>query len=276
MFDNYNRIQLKENSKEPKVFSFSTSEKNPVPENPDQCGMICGSTSDRIIVVDFDGHKDSNTGVKEPVSIEYVEKVFPNLRKRTLVVQTTSGGKHGYFRIPENAEIPPRKHKAFSNEVCNIDILGEGGYVVLPPAKAENGEYEIISETTKIAELDYYNGIELRLLEFFPNKSIKLQEKDYGKIAKEGSKEGSRHDECLSLANHLKGSNPSWTEQTLLSALQDWANKSNYDDVEDIKRIVRDVFNHQSEEKKEEDKLTFDKVANEIIGKKDFITLKND
>jgi hypothetical protein len=93
---------------------------------------LCGAASNDLFVVDFD-----DPSIYESHFIEW--------SKRTLVVQTPSGGYHAYFRIspcPANAN----KYK----DLYDIDTRGEGGYVLAPVVSRG---YTIISKSDKIAQI---------------------------------------------------------------------------------------------------------------------------
>jgi len=249
VFENYNCISLRPNSKKPSVSSFSTTEMNPKPNDPNQFALICGKSSDNIYVIDFDGRKDES-GMKKPVSLDFVKEIFPDILNRTLVVRTPSGGYHVYLIAYD--EMPPRMIDAFSNDKVQIDICGQGGFVVAPPSKTQNGQYEIISNITEIAKMSYKGGAALRLEEFFP-KRLEHDGKNYDKIGKEGSKEGSRHKELVSYCNHLRAVNPEWDKDTMFLALTDWAKKSNYNDEKDIRKVIDNVFTFQENKSEKED-----------------------
>lgn len=58
----------------------------------------------------------------------------------TYTVQTPSGGRHYYFRTPPDADI----RNSASKLAKNVDVRGEGGYVVAPPSYTAKGAYTVL------------------------------------------------------------------------------------------------------------------------------------
>jgi hypothetical protein len=81
--------------------------------------IITGKISD-LLVVDADG----------PMGIQWINDNLP----RTSVYSTTGKGCHAYFRYPKNAVV-----KNMVRLAPEVDIRGEGGYVVCPPSIHSNG-----------------------------------------------------------------------------------------------------------------------------------------
>lgn len=105
-------------------------------------GAVTGPISG-IVVLDLD------------VGADLSGLVLPN----TPTVQTGSGGRHMYFRYPEDITIGNRvglHHK--------IDLRGLGGYVVLPPAVHPNGTaYQWLTDlSTPFAEMPWWLVEDLR------------------------------------------------------------------------------------------------------------------
>jgi hypothetical protein len=88
-------------------------------------GIATGSAGG-IFVVDIDGEK-GNTSWAELTKKNFVLPRTPESR--------TGRGSHLYFRYPASARIG-----SFSNPDLQIDVRGEGGYVVAPPSVHESGK----------------------------------------------------------------------------------------------------------------------------------------
>jgi len=114
-------------------------------------GAVCGAVSGGLVALDFE-------------SEESFAKFFARekILSVTLVTKTPHGGVHVWLR--ETGEVPRRSIRISKNPP--LDLLGEGGYGVLPPSaidhskcdksKCKNegiGNYEIISSTTEIMSM---------------------------------------------------------------------------------------------------------------------------
>lgn len=64
----------------------------------------------------------------------------------TYTVKTQSGGYHLYYKLPPDRDI----RNSASKIGANIDIRGEGGYIILPPSEGKNGRYELHSDVAPI------------------------------------------------------------------------------------------------------------------------------
>jgi hypothetical protein len=92
----------------------------------------CGKSN--LVVIDCDRHKDQPDGVKAFKALcKKHNQSFDNL----LIVKTPSGGRHIYFRQPNNG-------KPFTNSrgdlPSGIDCRGSGGYVIGIGAELANGK----------------------------------------------------------------------------------------------------------------------------------------
>ena len=101
---------------------------------------ICGETSNNLCIIDFDF-------TETPKFVNILKKLkihFPEV-KDTLIVKSPKG-LHLYFFIEKGDKVPLRQTqiKCILDEVAHIDILGESGYVLVPPSITENGSYETI------------------------------------------------------------------------------------------------------------------------------------
>jgi len=84
--------------------------------------MATGERSQRIVVLDLD--------YKGPIPREMKQWLTKLSLPVTLVVPTPRGGKHLYFRVPDDMNIP---RNTTSQLHLNVDFRGEGGMVVLYP-----------------------------------------------------------------------------------------------------------------------------------------------
>lgn len=98
--------------------------------------IITGKLSD-LTVVDVDILKEG-TEVEKQASVIEAEKLLKALPE-TFTVQTPSGGYHLYYRYDK--EIPNMSNKCIHPQ---IDLRGEGGYVVAPPSVIEGVPYKVI------------------------------------------------------------------------------------------------------------------------------------
>ena len=111
-------------------------------------GAVCGAVSGGLVALDFES-EESFAKFFSP------EKIL----NATLVTKTPHGGVHVWLR--ETGEVPRRSIRI--SKEPPLDLLGEGGYGVLPPSAIDHskcdkskcksegiGDYEIISSTTEI------------------------------------------------------------------------------------------------------------------------------
>jgi len=115
--------------------------------------VMCGHVSNDLVILDFEKIEDA-------IAFFGNEK-FDELKKSTLMVLTPHNGIHIYFK--EALKMPRRQTKIFGKE-HEVDLLGEGGYALIPGSKIDHskcksekpcnhksiGEYKIISATTNI------------------------------------------------------------------------------------------------------------------------------
>lgn len=83
-------------------------------------------------------------------SHEEIKKLIPGI-ENTFTVETGSGGRHLYFRIPDGVSIPSR-----GGLLAGIDIKGDGGYVCAPPSRHVSGKrYRILSDINSTTFADF-------------------------------------------------------------------------------------------------------------------------
>ena len=150
-------------------------------------GVVCGSISGNLVVLDID--------IEDP---SLPDKVLESATKKTLVVRTGSGRYHVYVRCKE---LP--KSGKMQGSRGRVEIKSSGAYIVGPTSvHPDTGrEYEIISDGTGIAEVDYRRDVRKNLedLGFCAAKGGAR-----GRSTAGGSvKRGKRHDSALRYANSL-------------------------------------------------------------------------
>ena len=108
-------------------------------------GVVCGRISGNLVVLYVD--------IADP---SLPDRILKSATKRTLVVRTGSGGYHIYVRCKE---LP--RSETLKGERGRVEIKSEGMYVVGPTSvHPDTGkEYEIISDVTCIAEVDFEEDI---------------------------------------------------------------------------------------------------------------------
>jgi hypothetical protein len=95
-----------------------------------------GIRTDDVFVVDVD--YDTTKQVDGYNSLRQLQQIIPDDFSNTLQAKTPRGGKHFYFKKPEDIEI-----KNTTNLAEGVDIRGSGGFVVAYPSKG----YEFIDNT---------------------------------------------------------------------------------------------------------------------------------
>jgi putative DNA primase/helicase len=124
-------------------------------------GSPTGKKTNRVIV-----DTDSDRGEQELMLLaEQAGAVWPE----TYTVKT-GHGKHFYFNYPGKAEIGNSARRLPDN----VDIRGEGGYVILPPSPhPAGGFYEIINHVPKA---DLPGWLLTLLVNWGPDKVIEIRE----------------------------------------------------------------------------------------------------
>lgn len=83
-------------------------------------GVICGTVSDNLVVIDLDGVD----------AVNEFQRVFPHLRKTRQVASGSGKGMHFYFRCQE---LPPTTRKS-DTPFGGFELRADGCYVVAPPS----------------------------------------------------------------------------------------------------------------------------------------------
>lgn len=88
-------------------------------------------------VLDLDAKVDEATGEVTEVAdlIAIVEAAIGEPLPQTLATATPRGGRHFFYRMPSDGREVRNRNPLMEN----IDVRGEGGYVILPPSKRAGG-----------------------------------------------------------------------------------------------------------------------------------------
>jgi len=100
--------------------------------NRQNMGVITGSCSGNLIVIDLDTHKHPEADIWwEGIHADHHGGVFLETATQT----TGGGGKQYFFRAPAGIRLPTTKTP------IGVDFRGEGGFAMLPPSKHDSGGY---------------------------------------------------------------------------------------------------------------------------------------
>ena len=184
-----NLIPLLPKSKKPAIKWKSYQDKRydgAIPESQN-FGVVCGRISGNLVVLDVD--------IADP---SLPNMILGSAIKRTLVVKTGSGRYHIYVRCKE---LP--RSETLNGGRGRVETKSEGTYVVGPTSvHPDTGkEYEIISDVTCIAEVDFEGDIlkNLEDLGFGRDRSGAG-----GRAVTKGNvKRGERHTSAVKYANYL-------------------------------------------------------------------------
>ena len=105
-------------------------------------GIATGAVS-MLVVIDVDVKTNGN------ISWEQLVRENPGTTN-TITVSSGGGGRHYWFRQPEELDIPSSQGKL----APGIDVRGNNGYIIVPPSRTLN-EYRFLSpfESTPISEM---------------------------------------------------------------------------------------------------------------------------
>ncbi len=154
MNKNWNVIPIQRNSKIPAIKWLEYKEKQFPQKDLDlyktlNRAVICGSTSNNLVILDFDFEERP-----------YFKNILNIIRDLKTHIVTTPHGLHIYFYI--DGEIPPRQTqiKAKLPELKAFDILGEGGYALIPPSTINDEFYMAINKyTPKKITREYFDKL---------------------------------------------------------------------------------------------------------------------
>lgn len=159
-------------------------------------GLATGRLS-KIAVIDIDKNKETG----ELANFDFLPE--------TLTAITGSGGRHLYYEYPEDEDV----FNSASVIAPNIDVRGEGGYVLIPPSVTTKGKYSFIKS-------EQWN---LSNLELFPSKfsEIKKEEANVSMLPKENvfkpATSGSRNQTLAKQIGRLFQANLNQEEVTILA-----------------------------------------------------------
>ncbi|MFC2122114.1 bifunctional DNA primase/polymerase [Bacteroidota bacterium] len=175
--------------------------------NQTNLAIICGKISGNLVILDFDDEQGFNNWV----DIAKAKLGFDNIHAFTPIVQTGRGF-HVYFRTKELVK---------SQKFPNVEIKGEGGYVIAPPSIHPGGtQYKLINPDIKgIITIESLISIGIDT-ETTPERR---HEPTWVSKALEGVSEGNRNNTAMMLAGYFKNKHPQDITETLLL---DW-NKKN-------------------------------------------------
>ena len=169
--------------------------------------VICGKVSS-CVVIDIDS----------PELTPEIFQGWEELKKKTLVVKTGSGGYHVYTK-PKDGVYPP-KMPLTNTKGQHIDIQSTGSYVLGPGSVHPNGNhYEIISTTTEVLEMDIPNFLNHLKKWGFNTEYGGL--KRFDEIAKGHLGKGERNNSAFKYAINLL-ENVSMDAQTAWSEMERW------------------------------------------------------
>jgi len=139
-----NVVPASPNSKQPslKWKEFQTKKyEGDIPKDYN-LAVICGKISNGLVVIDIDA----------PELLDQMFEDVERLKKKTMVIQTGSGGYHIYVKPKSGSQDSMRLD---NDKGQHIDIQSDGTIVIIPPSIHPNGErYRIISEVNQIEEID--------------------------------------------------------------------------------------------------------------------------
>lgn len=87
-----------------------------------------------IFVVDAEGRADAGQDMTGVETVDAWETLFDWALPTTLVARTASGGVHLFYRYPDDGA----RIRSRNRVLPSIDVKGDGGYVVVPPASGRS------------------------------------------------------------------------------------------------------------------------------------------
>jgi len=154
-------------------------------------GVVCGRVSGNLVVLDFDSHD----GKWEDFRIKYMECYNKSIDDATTIVKTDRGY-HVYLRTSDTTP---------TYKLENLDIKGEGSYVVAPPSIHPAGsEYQFVNlNVSEILQLNSIEelGITLPVHKETPMESVEITE--IAELIAPCWTEGNRHELSLYLTAYL-------------------------------------------------------------------------
>jgi len=143
-------IPLRPKSKEPAIDSWKPYQERRATEEEvekwfrntnNNIGIICGTISGNLVIIDFDSEELFQKWY------EIIDKEYPEIRDiilNTWIIRT-GRGRHIYLRVNEDEKEFKERFRNKPKLIDDVDIKGEGGYVVAPPSIHPNGkQYEFL------------------------------------------------------------------------------------------------------------------------------------
>ena len=100
-------------------------------------------------VLDLDAKQDEETGeiIELEDLIAAIEEEIGERLPQTMVAETPRGGRHYYFKMPADG----REVRNRNPLMPNIDVRGEGGYVIVPPSlRADGTQYRWVHDVPPV------------------------------------------------------------------------------------------------------------------------------
>nr|WP_321482729.1 bifunctional DNA primase/polymerase [uncultured Cohaesibacter sp.] len=100
-------------------------------------------------VLDLDAKQDEETGeiIELEDLIAAIEEEIGERLPQTMVAETPRGGRHYYFKMPADG----REVRNRNPLMPNIDVGGEGGYVIVPPSlRADGTQYRWVHDVPPV------------------------------------------------------------------------------------------------------------------------------
>ncbi|HZY94025.1 MAG TPA: bifunctional DNA primase/polymerase [Candidatus Bathyarchaeia archaeon] len=109
-------------------------------------GCVCGSVSGNLHIVDYDLYKLLES---REIALQWRKENITLLRSlKTLVTYTPRGGFHVWFRTKQSGLHTNKIARAVQAIQWDIDVVrGDGGLVVVPPSKLEDGRYWFMDDS---------------------------------------------------------------------------------------------------------------------------------
>src|SRR3989475_285780 len=185
---------------------------------PERTGwaMILGGVSDGVYVVDIDSREAERT-------------IFGILMRHmgdTLVVESSQGKRHFYFKSSEVGGKHAYDFKGDSPLVCHVDLQATGSYVLIPPSLHPSGSVYAVINDHPIRELSYAS-VEWML------SALEAHWPIIDLILKYSWAIGQRHHTVMGLTRLLKGYGFSWPLVRLLITSLIYASES--DEPEEVR-----------------------------------------
>ena len=223
-------------------------------ENNYNIGIVCGSVSGNLVVIDFDSLETYQ---------KFIEMLPPDLAekiKRTWIVETGKCN-HVYLRVSSKP-----KSKSFRD--IGVDVQGEGKYVVAPPSVHPSGKIYSFKTNPEENSIEILSDEEfediLKILEEMRKKSEEedIIDKDEGKKNRKLTDEqknkliklllpywteGRRHFLALMIAGALY-----WNDYPLEDALnlvKEICERTKDEELEDRLRAVKDTYERADKKK---------------------------